>query len=44
VGAVTGAFELQDALSQTTEAMQQVLALLGKLKQAHKVAVMVEQV
>lgn len=30
VGAVTGAFELQDALSQTTEAMQQVLALLGK--------------
>lgn len=29
VGAVTGAFELQESLAQTTEAMQQVLRLLG---------------
>ena len=30
VGAVTGTFELADALAQTTEAMQAVLATLGK--------------
>ncbi|MDR7379197.1 sarcosine oxidase subunit alpha [Rhodoferax ferrireducens] len=30
VGAVTGAFELSDALAQTTHAMQQVLAACGK--------------
>jgi len=30
VGAVTGAFELHEALAQTTQAMQQALAALGK--------------